>query len=462
MPTPIDTQSFPSTPTPPLGLFSAEAAKAFVEKVKQAGYEYVRFEIPDMAGMSRGKTIPIKHIAGYLQSGLNLYGGTVALDSYSIPVRNSGYHEEMNYQDCVMVPELDTLTPVPWLEKTGRVICDTMWYDNKAQLAAPRMVLKRMLALADSMGYVVKMGHEFEFYVVDAATRKPIFDGQPIFASAQTHATPAIDELIRVCDAQGIDIITYNVEHGPGQVEINYSAQDGVAASDRAFMFKSTVKEFLARKGLLATFMTKPYKGLSGSCSHFHISLLNKRDGSNAFLDLEDKDGLSSTFRSFIQGVLDHAPAGMAIWSPTPNCYRRIRPGIFAPSNVSWGIQDRTASVRVKASRDDQTHMELRVPAALSNPYLVAASTIAAGLLGLHQKRELVPAGSGPREDDPNCPKLPTEINDALAALAADSELRSVLGEEFIKAYLAMKHQEAARLRDEIPVAETNEYFELY
>lgn len=447
---------------PPVALASREQAEAFAETVKAAGYDYLRFELPDMAGLSRGKTIPINHVAGYLRKGLNLYGGTVALDTFSIPVRNSGYNEEVNYQDCVMVADLDTLTPVPWLPGTGRVICDTMWYDGSPQLASPRLLLKKMLSVANSLGYVARMGHEYEFYVVDAATRQPIFGGQPIFATARTHQVPAIDELVKVLQAQGIDIITYNVEHGPGQVEINYEALDGVAASDCAFVFKGTVKEYLAKHGLLATFMTKPYKGLSGSCSHFHISLLDKASGSNAFLDEDDPDGMSGPFRSFIQGVLDHARASMAIWSPTPNCYRRIRPRTYAPSNISWGIQDRSASVRVKASRDQSTHMEVRVPSALSNPYLVAASTIGAGLLGLMQQRELIPAGAGPKEDDDRYPKLPTEIGDALDAFEADMALREMLGEEFVKVYLAMKRQEAARLRDEIPAAETNEYFELY
>jgi glutamine synthetase len=244
-------------------------------------------------------------------------------------------------------------------------------------------------------------------------------------------------------------------------VEINYGALDGVAASDCAFVFKGTVKEYLAKHGLLATFMTKPYKGLSGSCSHFHISLIDKA-GSNAFLDPDDENGMSETFKRFIQGVLDHMPAAMAVWNPTPNCYRRIRPKTYAPSNVSWGVQDRSASVRVKASRDQSTHMEVRVPSALSNPYLVAATTIAAGLLGMEQERQLIPAGSGPKEDDDRYAKLPTEMHDALDAFESDTALREMLGEEFVKVYLSMKRQEMARLRDEIPAAEINEYFELY
>lgn len=449
-------------PLPTLAVYDREAAEAFVGHAQAAGYDFLRFEFADMAGLSRGKTIPMAHVAGYMRNGLNLYGGTAALDSYSIPVRGSGYNEERNYADCVMIPDLDTLSPVPWLERTGRVICDTMWYDGTPQWAAPRMVLKKLLTHAESLGYTVKMGHEYEFYAVDKATRQPFFTDQPIFVTSRTHEHPAIDRLIRTLQAQGIDIITYNVEHGPGQVEINYSALDGVAAADRAFVFKGTVKEYLPRHGLHPTFMTKPYRGRSGSCSHFHISLLNLKTGNNAFLDLDLEDGLSTLMRSFIQGVLDHTRAGMAIWNPTPNCYRRIRPRTYAPSNISWGVQDRSASVRVKASKDQATHLEVRVPSAMSNPYLVAASVLAAGLLGVKQAAELRPAALGPKEDDDRYEKLPTSLEEALEALEADIALREALGDEFVQVYLRMKWQEVNRLRDEIPAAETAEYFELY
>src|SRR5208282_1927546 len=230
--------------------------------------------------------------------------------------------------------------------------------------------------------------------------------------------------------------------HGPGQFEINYAASVGVHAADRAFVFKNTVKEYLRSQGLLATFMTKPYQGLSGSCCHFHVSLLDRRTGVNVFLDPQDELGLSAACRSFIQGVLDHTRASMAIWSPTPNCYRRIRPRTYAPSNISWGVQDRSASVRVKASRDANTHIEIRVPAALSNPYLVAASAIASGLIGLVHERALTSSADGPKEDDARFEKLPTEIYEALGALEQDAAIRSILGEEFIRVYLAMKRQE--------------------
>jgi glutamine synthetase len=447
---------------PTLRVHTAEEADAFVRTCRDAGYAFIRFEIADMAGLSRGKTVPLAHVAGYLRTGLNLYGGMLALDSYSIPVRNSGYNEERNYSDCIMIADTESLTPVPWLPATARVLCDTMWYDGVPQHALPRLVLKHVLARSAALGYDVMMGHEYEFYVVDSTTRKPVFDGQPIFVTERTHQLPAIDRLISVLQAQGIDIITSNVEHGPGQFEINYAASVGVRAADQAFIFKNTVKEYLRKEGLLATFMTKPYKGISGSCCHFHVSLLDRKSGTNVFLDAQDELGLSGRCRSFIQGILDHTRASMALWSPTPNCYRRIRPRTYAPSNISWGVQDRSASVRVKASRDHNTHLEVRVPGALSNPYLVAASAIAAGLLGLVGARPLAPSSDIPKEDDNRFEKLPTEIYEALQALEEDAAIRDVLGEEFIRVYVAMKRQESARLRDSIPEAEIAEYFDAY
>jgi glutamine synthetase len=326
-------------------------AKAFSDKLSAEGVEFVRFEMADMAGLARGKTIPIKHVASYMQHGLNLYGGTVALDSYSIPVRGSGYNEEMNFTDCLMVVDQSSLSPVPWLQNTVRVVCDTIWYDGRAQLANPRIVLKRILSIAEQMGFKVMMGHEYEFYLVDPQTRRPIYDGQPIFVIARTHQFPQVDALLRTLDASGIDMITYNAEHGPGQMELNFSALVGVAAADRAFVFKSTVKEYMRTQGMLATFMTKPYKGLSGSCSHFHVSLLDANTGRNMFFDAADPDGMSAICKQFSQGVLDHARAAMAMWNPTTNCYRRIRPRTYAPSNISWGVEDRSASVRINDRR---------------------------------------------------------------------------------------------------------------
>lgn len=439
-----------------------ESAKELADSLRENSVEYVRFELPDLAGMSRGKTVPIDHVESYTLHGLNLYGGTVTLDSDSHPIPGIGYNEDVNFADCLMVPDPASVSNVPWIANTARVICDTKWYDGRPQPAAPRMVLKNMLAKAEEMGFGVKLGHEYEFYVVDLETRKPLYSGQPIFATAVTHRHPALDKLMRILRESGVDMITANGEYGPGQWELNFAALDGIAAADRAFVFKNTVKEYLRTEGLLATFMTKPYKNLSGSCSHLHLSLYDLETGVNVFLGAEHKDGMSELMQHFVQGILDHAAAAQAIWNPTLNCYRRIRPGTFAPSNISWGVEDRSASVRIKASKDKRQHLEVRVPSALSNPYLTAASTIAAGLLGLQAKSPLAPERAGLKEADPSFPKLPTEFHESLAALAADEALTDMLGAEFVNVFTTVKRAEILRLREDIPTAETNEYFELY
>jgi len=439
-----------------------QSAAEFTTALRENSVEFLRFELPDLAGLSRGKTVPIGHVESYVLNGLNLYGGTVTLDTNSIPIAGTGYNEDVNFTDCLMVADPATVSNVPWLANTARVICDTKWYDGRPQLAAPRTVLKNVLAAAAELGYGVKMGHEYEFYVVDLETRKPIYSGQPIFVTAATHRYPQMEKLLRVLNASGVDMITANSEHGPGQWELNFAALDGIAAADRAFVFKNTVKEYLRTEGLLATFMTKPYKGLSGSCSHFHVSLYSLETGENVFLDTGDKDGMSGIMKSFVQGIMDHACAEQALWNPTPNCYRRIRPATFAPSNISWGVEDRSASVRIKASKDKRQHLEVRVPSALSNPYLTAAATIAAGLLGVKAGSTLAPEHAGLKENDPSFAKLPTEIHESLAALSEDAALTELLSADFVQMYTKVKTAEMLRLRDEIPAAETNEYFDLY
>ncbi len=439
-----------------------DSAKFFAETLRENSVEYVRFELPDLAGLSRGKTVPIDHVESYTLNGLNLYGGAVTLDTASLPISNTGYNEDVNWADCLMVPDPEAVSNVPWLANTARVICDTKWYDGRGQGAAPRTVLKAMLQVAASMGYGVKMGHEYEFYVVDRETRKPLYSGNPIFVTSLIHQHPAMDKLMRVLAASGVDMITANGEFGPGQWELNFAALDGIAAADRAFVFKNTVKEFLYSEGLLATFMTKPYKGLAGSCSHFHLSLFDLATRQNVFLDESDENGMSGLMKSFTQGILDHAAAAQAIWNPTTNCYRRIRPHTFAPSNISWGVEDRSASVRIKATKDKRQHIEVRVPSALSNPYLTAAATIAAGLLGIKAGSRLAPERAGLKENDPSFAKLPTEMHEALAALTTDMALCDMLGAEFIKVFTTVKQAEMLRMRDEIPAAETAEYFELY
>ena len=182
------------------------------------------------------------------------------------------------------------------------------------------------------------------------------------------------------------------------------------------------------------------------------------------FLDNSDSDGLSSLARQFIQGMMDHTPASMALLAPTINCYSRFKPHTFAPSNVSWGPQDRSAAVRAKNSRDDNTHLENRLGAGLANPYLAIAAVLATGLLGIEKGMEAKTpkAESGPAEENPNYKKLPATIEESLGALEKDTVFSDMLGEEFVKAYTTMRWNEVTRFRSHITDWEKQEYLEIY
>jgi glutamine synthetase len=433
-----------------------------VAKLRADGVEFVRFELPDLHGISRSKLIPIDAVEGYARKGLNMYGGILGLDTASSVVSGTGLNEEISYADSKLFPDFATLRRVPWKANTAKVICDVAFDDRSPIKAAPRYVLGNLVEEAGRLGYDVMMSHEYEFYLLDRTTHAPLFGGVHIFNTTRNQYLGAVDAILKNLIGIGIDLITHNCEYAPSQYEINYGPAVGLAAADKAFTFRNTVKEVAHLEGYLATFMSKPSATMAGSGCHFHISLIDRKTGENAFVDLGDKDGLSAQARHFAAGILAHAPALMALVGPTPNCYHRLKPHTFAPSSISWGIEDRSAFVRTKATRDSGTHHEMRAASALANPYLSAAGTLAAGLLGLKAKLKLEPQSVGPSEDDPAHAKLPTSLEQSLAHLEADSNFGQMLGADFLKLYLAVKRNELARFRGHITDWERNEYLEVF
>ncbi|MDZ4872260.1 MAG: Glutamine synthetase [Chroococcidiopsis cubana SAG 39.79] len=434
----------------------------FLQELKQKGFEYIRFEMPDLHGVSRMKLIPVDRVESYARKGLNIYAGTIALDTNSSVVPGSGYHEEVRYCDFMMRPDFDTLTPIPWLEKTAKVICDTYWNSGEPVKGSSRYVAKAMLERAAQLGFDVMMGHEFEFYFLTANTKEPLFDGRHIYNHLRGQFIPEIQQLLNHLRASEIDIITHNSEYAPSQFEINYGPAIGIRGADKAFTFKNAVKEIVHQMGYHATFMTKPFSDRSGSCCHFHISLLDRETKHNAFFDPNDENGLSITLKSFVEGVLVHSPGIMPFINPTPNCYRRLKPRTFAPSNISWGIEDRGAMIRVKATRDEGTHIEVRAASGISNPYLTLASILAAGLLGVKNNLQLRPSGEVTGEDNPNLPKLPFNLDSALNALEADAEIQNMLGEEFVHLFKTVKRFELKRFHSRVSEWEREEYMDVY
>jgi glutamine synthetase len=411
--------------------------------------EFVRMEQTDTHGIARSKTVPARHFFRYADDGLNFLLGQLGFDMQSGVAPGTGYLEDLGFPDSRIKPDLDTFQVLPWADKTARVLCEPFYIDGRPAMAAPRLIVKKLLGELKSLGYELLSGYEYEFYIVDAKTRQPPFPGIQIFATLRNNFDEAVVyDILRNMSAIGVDIITSNAEYGPGQMEINFAPARGIAASDHAFCFKNGVKELMQRRGLMASFMTKPYADQSANGCHFHQSLW--QGDTNAFLDASSKDGLSGVCRYFIAGQIEHAAAICAFAAPTVNCAKRFKQWSFAPTNATWGFENRTVGIRVKNTRDNVTHIENRFGCGSSNPYLLMAACVAAGMDGI--KRKLEPKGfvDGVAYGMSGVTDLPTSLDAALDALDKDEAMKGMLGAEFIKLFMAVKRHEIGKAKSNI------------
>uniref|UniRef100_A0A7S2LQN7 Lengsin n=1 Tax=Zooxanthella nutricula TaxID=1333877 RepID=A0A7S2LQN7_9DINO len=426
--------------------------------------EYVRFEIVDMNGKALSKTVPKRH----MQSAVYMYSGAAAMGANSEVLT---FPDEVAAAGCPnlrLLPDMATLQRLPWADRPGaqvsRVYCEMAGFGGAAKnLALPRTVcLKALQELKEwrGEGLELLMGGELEFTVAQregpAAPWRPLFDGVDIFATLQN--TKFMDfcyEVERHMEPVGVDICTINAEYGAGQIELVFAPKFGIAAADMTATFRTGTKEIAQQYGHLASFMARPFgvKGV-GNGGHFNFSLWKPGSGQAAGDDLisriaqgkanvfhsADADGLSADARHFLAGILAHAPAMEAICSPTPACYTRH--GNWAPVVGDWGRDDRTACVRVKADPKGSAgacYMELRMPSASANPYLVAAAVAAAGLDGLQRELEL----PGPKQTkEQGALELPKDLESALRALERDDYMVGKLGKDFVRWYTGVKRGE--------------------
>ncbi len=440
---------------------NGETVEQILSRWRSDGVRYVRFELPDLHGTSRSKLVPIEHAFGYAADGLNMYGGAGVLDSRSDVVPGTLYNEEVAYGDQRLVPDPETAAIVPWAEATGRFICDSQWDDGSPLAALPRHVFRRALDRCRSLGFEPVTGFEPEFYLLDGETKGLLFEGYHIFNTVRNTYVPFIQELVGELEDFGFSIITANCEYAGSQWEINFTPAAGLAGPDAAFTFKNAVKELAHLHGYCATFMSKPFAGSAGSGGHTHVSLLDE-SGRNVFGSNRTRDGISTVGRRFIAGQLRYARAVYALLVPTVNCLKRRRTHTFSPTNVSWGVEDRSALVRVKGGSLASRHVEHRAPTAMANPYLAAAAILGTGLLGIEEGLELEPPARPPAEEDLSKPPLPVTLRESLEAMESEPRVVELLGEEFVSAYTTMRRYELQRFDDHVTDWERAEYVELF
>ncbi|KNG93292.1 type III glutamate--ammonia ligase [Pseudaestuariivita atlantica] len=406
----------------------------------QNGVKYFMISFTDLFGGQRAKLVPAAAISEMQEEGAGFAGFATYLDMTPA------------HPDMLAVPDPSSVIQLPWKPEVAWVAANPVMEGAKVS-QAPRNVLEAQIAKAAEKGLRVKTGVEAEYYLLTE-------DGSALSDPYDTAAKPCYDSqalmrrydvIAEICDYMldlGWGPYQNDHEDANGQFEMNFEFDDVLKTADKHSFFKFMTKSVAEKHGLRATFMAKPMPGLTGNGCHAHISVWDMDGKTNAFEDDGDELGLSQQGYHFLGGIIGHAAGMSAITNPTVNSYKRLNAPVtssgatWAPNTISWTGNNRTHMVRVPGPG----RFELRLPDGSTNPYLLQAVIIAAGLSGLATK-----ADPGPRRDNDmyaepqkarGAKKLPLNLLDALRAFHKDSDLRIALGNECSDAFLKLKHAE--------------------
>jgi glutamine synthetase len=430
---------------------------AETDRLRSAGVDVVRVSFPDLIGVDRGRDVLLDVLPSAMEHGLAFCRAIYHTSPMGDVVPVAGGLDE-GLPDITIVPDLSTLTPLPWEPRTVGCLGDAFLPDGTPAPEAPRAVARRVADQLEGLGYTLVCGPELEFYLCSRDGQRYADEPGNVYVVGRKGDPQGIllHMLRQLRDAK-LGVTAANHEFSPGQFEINLTHSALVDAADRAFRLKSAVQEIARHHDLMATFMAKPFNDEGGSGFHVHVSL-NDASGTNIFGDAEGEEGLSAAGRHAIGGVLAHAPALSALLNPTINSYKRCGPDTLAPWLIDWGLDNRSAMVRIPPERGAAARMEVRLGDATANPYLAMAAIGAAVYLGLRDKTEPPAKLTGYGYDPAKSPRLPAHLSTALDALAADEDLAGVLGDYFIQSFLAYKRNELARFDRHVTDWEYREY----
>ncbi|MDQ4081712.1 MAG: glutamine synthetase family protein [Actinomycetota bacterium] len=443
-----------------MALRQDEKAHACLEELRRAGVKRVRVHFTDLLGVSRNKVVPLSEIEEVAEEGVNFCVSVFCTDHAGDVIEGTGFGAEVHYRDAQAIPDLSTLTIVPWERDTAIAIGD-VYFDGEELPSSPRAMLKRAIEEMENRGFRTVAGHELEFFLL-----RPNGTGYEQYAKQPGLVytlSPAVDrqgvlrEMEDAVRAMGLPYVGSNQEYFGSQWEINLRYDEALKAADDAHLFKLAVKEIASKYGLVATFMGKPVQDLGTSGYHLHLSLWDE-SGGNVFHDPEAPDGLSEVCRRFVAGQLEHARGTTAIMAPTINAYKRFLAMAFGPWNVTWGHDNRTVYVRIPRERGKGTRVENRAGDGTANAYLASAAALLAGIDGLDRCLDPGEPVSGVAYELEDKPLVPFSLGEALDALEADDFLGEALGEGFVQAFVAMKRNEVNRFRSAVTDWELREY----
>src|SRR5689334_13754906 len=455
-------------PLKPEQVKSVADAKKIVE---ERGLTHVKVGVFDGDAILRGKYMSKAKFFSALENGFGFCDVVLGWDSHDQlfdNVKYTGWHTA--YPDAWVRLIPSTCRDLPM---EGNMLFFLAEFTDKAEAVCPRGTLRRVLDRAAKMGFDVYSALEFEFFMFDetpeSIRQKNYKDLQPMTPGwfgysviRNTVWAELYHEMLDTCEKMRMPIEGLHTETGPGVLEAAITVDKALEAADRGALFKTIMKVIAQRRGMMATFMAKWSNNYPGQSGHIHISLKGK-DGKSVFHDAKKPHNISDKMRWFIGGQQQLMPEVLAMIASTVNSYSRLIPGFWAPTDATWGVENRTCALRVIPGSEKSQRVEYRIAAADCNPYIALAASIGSGLYGIENKIEPTKpiVGNSYEMKHPAKFDLPRTLWEAAQRLKKSSAARELFGDDFVEHHAATREWEEREFRKAITDWELARYFEI-
>lgn len=438
-----------------------ETDRDFVLKTaRDSNVRFVRLWFTDILGFLKSVAIPVAELPDALEHGVGFDGSSI-----------QGF-ARVDESDMYALPDPNTFQLLPWRQREGgavaRLFCDVVQPDGSSYPGDPRWVLKRVIQRANALGYVFYVSAELEFFYFRSSKGHPetLDQGGYFDLTPQDIDSDLRRDTISTLEQMGIDVESSHHEGANSQHEIDLRYTDALTMADSIMTSRLVVKEIAQQHGIYATFMPKPLQGQNGSGMHINTSLF--RGSENALFDPGDAYHLSAAGKSYIAGILAHAPEITLVLNQWVNSYKRLVPGYEAPTYLSWAVRNRADLIRIptyQPGKEDHVRVELRSPDPACNPYLAFACVLAAGLEGVekgYMLREPSQSSVAEMTDEERealgIGSLPADLHEAIQCARKSELLQRTLGDHVFTKLIENKLLEWNRYRGQVTDYELHEY----
>ncbi len=448
--------------------------RSILEAVQAHPAGKVKIAVCDIDGVLRGKYISTEKFLSVASSGLGFCDVVFGWDMVDQAYDNgsfTGWHT--GYPDAKVVIRLETYRTIPWENDLPFFLGQFVKPTGKPLEICPAQLLQSVIARAKKAGFTAQFSQEFEWFNFSESPETfaqkegrgltpltPGMFGYSILRS--TEKNTYLSSLFSGLAGFQVPIEGLHTETGPGVYEAAIRYSDVLTAADRAVLFKTSVKEIARLHGVMATFMAKISEHLPGCSGHVHQSLWDASGKQNLFYDVKDKSHMSALMKSYIAGQLYCLPHILPLVAPTINSYKRLVEGAWAPTTVTWGIDNRTVALRALPGSSSSCRLETRVVGSDTNPYLAMAACLAAGLYGIQHRMKLnQPASVGNGYQDISNGRFPNSLAAATAIMKESSVAKELLGKTFVQHFTETREWEVKQYAKAVTDWETRRYFEI-